>query len=103
MPSCKDCLLSDVCVDRYVCGDRPACACQRFKDRNRFVVLPKYGDTVYGFDYTRDDIKVVVPEEVTGIAIYTDCDFYNITDLGKTVFLTREEAERALKERENNG
>ena len=26
-----------------------------------------------------------------------------VSDIGKTVFLTREEAERALKERENNG
>ena len=27
----------------------------------------------------------------------------NADDIGKTIFLTREEAERALKERENNG
>lgn len=26
-----------------------------------------------------------------------------LSDIGKTVFLTREEAERALKEREDNG
>ena len=26
-----------------------------------------------------------------------------VSDIGKTIFLTREEAERALKERENNG
>lgn len=32
---------------------------------------------------------------------YTGC--YNISDFGKTVFLTREEAERALEEREKNG
>lgn len=47
MPSCKDCLLSDVCVDRYVCGDRPACACQRFKDRNQFVEVVRCKDCIH--------------------------------------------------------
>lgn len=38
MASCRDCLCGDICIDRYVCGDRPACS--YFKDRNRFVELP---------------------------------------------------------------
>lgn len=103
MGSCKDCMHEKVCD--YFEGDlneEGAENCVYFKDRNKFVELPcKIGDTVYGIDYPRGDIKVVVPEEVTGIAIETNCDFYKLTDFGKTVFLTREEAERALNSSEN--
>lgn len=60
------------------------------------VILPpcKVGDTVYGFFSPRRDIVVVSEEKVTGIGIDTDDECYLLNDFGKTVFLTKEEAER---------
>ena len=88
------------------------------------IVLPcKVGDTVYSYCET---FGVILPYFVESVIIcyydkneivyqyeanchnseedelLDDMDF-EIDDIGKTVFLTREEAERALKERENNG
>ena len=73
------------------------------------VIVPpcKVGDRVY----RPSDCLGVVQFVIISFNIYesemlfTD-DSENIiylSDIGKTVFLTREEAERALKERKNNG
>ena len=77
----------------------------------RIVVLPcKVGDVVYGFHGE----KTILPMVAKWIETNTDgwCiavqyvpmvpRFYRFSDFGKTVFLTREEAEAALKE-VNNG
>lgn len=71
------------------------------EEKGLLVHLPcKVGDMVYpkpSFGYT-------APEKVTGIYIYehfaaikTTRDSFDFKDFGKTVFLTREDAERALK------
>ena len=73
----------------------------------RIVVLPcKVGDVVYGFHGE----KTILPMVAKWIETNTDgwCiavqyvpmapRFYRFSDFGKTVFLTREEAEAALKE-----
>ena len=92
--------------------------CSSFKDRNRFIEIPcKAGDTVYIVDGTTDGIVVgtitrleqniyTTPSE--WITIEGNYQFFgqleskNRVDLllGKTVFLTKEEAEAKLKERE---
>jgi hypothetical protein len=72
----------------------------------RLVVLPcKVGDVVYGFHGK----KAILPMVVKWIETYTNgwCiavqyaqmapRFYRFSDFGKTVFLTREEAEKALE------
>ena len=72
----------------------------------RLVVLPcKGGDVVYGFHGK----KAILPMVVKWIETYTNgwCiavqyaqmapRFYRFSDFGKTVFLTREEAEKALE------
>lgn len=72
----------------------------------RLVVLPcKVGDVVYGFHGE----KTILPMVVKWIETYTNgwCiavqyaqmapRFYRFSDFGKTVFLTREEAEKALE------
>lgn len=77
----------------------------------RIVVLPcKVGDVVYGFHGE----KTILPMVAKWIETNTDgwCiavqyvpmapRFYRFSDFGKTVYLTREEAEAALKEA-NNG
>lgn len=84
--------------------------CPYYKDKDKVIELPcKVGDTVYGIF-----AKEVYPKEITRFEINpytkpqlwigTKFDFasesINRWDLaiGKTVFLTRKEAEKALKE-----
>lgn len=82
--------------------------CDHFKDRSRFVELPCLpGDKVFYFD-TDERIYVQTVESLiygltkTGFVINSEVDF--ISDLlGERFFLSYEEAERALKERESNG
>ena len=77
---------------------------------NNVVVLPcKVGDTVYRVAKHRG-VWEVLPREVVSITYRLDHLYRVVFEifsteydrLGKTVFLTREEAENALKER-NNG
>ena len=63
----------------------------------RLVVLPcKVGDTVYAAE-----TAPVVPLYVTHVGVWLDGadggDWEDLKNIGKTVFLTREEAEAALK------
>ena len=78
----------------------------------RLVVLPcKVGDVVYGFHGEKTILPMVAKWIETNtdgwcIAVqYTPMAprFYRFSDFGKTVFLTREEAEKALAEMEGNG
>ena len=72
------------------------------------VTVPpcKVGDMVY----RPSDCLGVVQFVIISFNIYESEMFFTddseniiyLSDIGKTVFLTREEAERALKERENN-
>ena len=74
------------------------------EEQGLLLRLPcKIGDTLYTFYYPRGDIVIVVEEEVIeitvpedGILIETYGGFYRFGDFGKTVFLTKEEAEQAL-------
>lgn len=77
----------------------------------RLVVLPcKVGDVVYGFHGGKTILPMVakwIETNTDGWCIaaqYTPMapKFYRFSDFGKTVFLTREEAEKAL-ETMNNG
>lgn len=76
----------------------------------RCIILPcKVGDVVYGFHNNRQTILPMVAKWIetnadgwTVAAQYTPMvpEFYQFSDFGKTVFLTREEAEKALQEME---
>ena len=79
--------------------------CAAFEDKSEWVHLPcKVGDIVYcfapcfGADY-HPKLKVVEKEivELKTIATVFGLNF-DINSIGKTVFLTREEAEKALKD-----
>lgn len=100
MASCKDCMHEKVC--NFFEGDlneEGAEKCVYFKDRNRFVDLPcKVGDTVYQTDGIR-----IYENKIERIIFDTNNIGFDETSIGKSIFLTREEAEQALKERENNG
>lgn len=109
--TCKDCLHYEACnkfiwkemmllesVADFVCGD--------YKDKSRFVELPcKVGDTVYLFAPCFDEIyhpklKVVEAEILKVRTTATVLGLiFDVDKIGKTVFLTREEAEKALEEK----
>ena len=94
--------------------------CQHFKDRARFVELPcKVGDTLYSNNQFIQSARVMAiyidgnggmfdleitaynDERFLGFEKFVDKD-YTFEDIGVNLFLTREEAEQALKERETN-
>lgn len=111
--TCKDCIHYEACHDMYY--EEHATRhfdpekhnaekeCGYFKDRSRFVELPcKIGDFVYFIKARRVmadivskftiDKRGVMLQRVNGYNLgYTD-------QLGEKIFLTCEEAEKALKE-----
>lgn len=119
--TCNDCVHVEACngilngfdIDIEFFGEQVS-GCKNFKDRSLFVELPcKVGDTVYVIEDIAGEWKIIKDHiETISIGYYADgvslyqfdgikTDGY-FEDFGKTVFLTREEAERALKEREND-
>ncbi len=125
MASCKDCIHFESCKNLYethgegLSGD--SYVCDFFKDQSRFVELPcKVGDKVYldnlhikyadvigiyidafgGVLDLRAFTNVPIPNGF-GYEHFISKD-YTFEDIGKRIFLTREEAEQALKEREEN-
>ena len=123
MASCKDCVHYEVCKDyvesvldglQYNDSQMNGDDCEFFKDRSRFVELPcKVGDTVFVVEEIAEERKIIKDHvETIGIGYYADgVNIYQFDgiktdgyfeDFGKTVFLTREEAEQALRERGGN-
>ena len=123
MATCKDCIHYNLCrsISRIQLGWRGNSVhyvenveeiCKDFKDRSRLVELPyKLGDSIY-----EPKRHQVTEYKIARIVFY---DFgirmelrlmkgllfrveIKQEDIGKVVFLTREEAEQALKEREND-
>lgn len=125
--TCKDCVHYEVCAEQdAMLGENTIDEivgvenlCEYFKPKSRFVELPcEVGQTVYalttdsptGIEETRvSQIKIKIKEngkisyrisapcicDDWGEAHWTFCVF----DFGKTVFLSKEEAEKALAER----
>lgn len=127
--TCKDCFHYDVCEEnlkyikerflkgfqfgetQYTDGE----LCNLFKDKSRFIeLLCNVGDTVYEF---YKPVNQIIPYEIEDVHIdkeqtryfatafdidynkYLDEIDFNEDEIGKTVFLTKEEAEKALKEK----
>lgn len=117
MKTCKDCYHYEAChrKDREI----PANTCRTFKDKSLAIDLPcKVGDTVYYLNtrphivfrrneiYEAKVIRIVVISLGVALVIQTRgeygcCETPDIKDWDKTVFLTRESAEQALKELSN--
>lgn len=115
--TCKDCVHYNVCeewADRtnhayYQYGSY----CEHFKDKSQIVELPcKVGDVLWICSSVRGVFSAKVrtffighpsfqgkPDNSIQMIRTTECDI-SINEFGKTAFLTREEAEKALKERE---
>ena len=87
--TCKDCLHCEVCY--YHDFEE----CEWFKDKSEWVHLPcKVGDIVYQVDSER-----IYESTVRNIIYDTDGIAFDERAIGKSVFLTREEAVKALEER----
>ena len=106
MATCKDCIHYEVC--RALCkSEEELMPCVVFKDRSRFVELPcERGDLVYFIKARRVMADIVSKFTIDKCGVMLQrVNGYNLgyTDqLGKKIFLTREEAEQALKEREKD-
>lgn len=118
--TCKDCVHYEPC--NYWCSgfcmstDK---SCEHFKDKSKFIELPcKVGDKVWFIKFMWNYAKQPIPAMVCGIKTFSNSGTFTFTaltnannisrsfitqDIGKTVFLTYEAAEAALKEREQNG
>lgn len=113
MRTCKDCIHDGVCwkqkelLDEREFEEEQECC----EEASRFIEVPcKVGDTVWFIrnigDKSREKITETSIEKIvmkkTGLYIKLDCNAVYETScnsIGKTVFLTKEEAEKALKER----
>lgn len=121
---CTDCVHYELClhqekfliehnrkdlIRRYGFGLSEPEICCNFRDRSRFVELPcKLGDTL--FVPTRNFVSEykIVSFHVCGEGIWYRTNVIkgiltrlisdDVENIGKTVFLTREEAEQALRE-----
>lgn len=112
--TCKDCIHNEMCYGTHT-DDSPTCC--DFKDKSRYIELPcKVGDTVYLIhgDKVRQAVILAFYIDKVGIicelkismnganptapccAAIIDKDTYTDND----IYLTSEEAEKALKERE---
>lgn len=120
---CKDCIHNNICdLQKVIIENRDSC--EHFKDRSRFVELPcKVGNTLYMLNRNKSNIQEmtldkpdirchcvkddefsscmpICNDKENGICAYRfHLDF---SEIGKTVFLTREEAERALNSSEKS-
>lgn len=98
--TCENCYHNDACnawikrgeilYSDYIYSTK---YCPFFKDKSRIVELPcKVGDKVYQADSER-----VYESTVTKIIYDTNSIAFDERAIGETVFLTREEAEEALR------
>ena len=103
----EDSYACKLCTDDDSCE---LCYAERLTDHllaNGVIVPPcKVGDKIYriiGDDFAPWFVeKIVIYQDRYG-GIVDDCGHWNnFDDFGKTVFLTKEEAEQALKEREKS-
>ena len=105
MSKCENCYhYGFYCIKNY--GN-----CNHYKDKSLIVELPcKVGDEVYRIStkyrtkrkYIQGTRISRIAIDVDGIWLFCECNLIAKCVFGKTVFLTREEAEKALKERESN-
>ncbi|MDE6148581.1 MAG: hypothetical protein K2F81_00585 [Ruminococcus sp.] len=111
--------LSDVkkcenCTHQFVCkikNENMKENCPHYQDKSRVIVLPcKVGDEVYFVKSMFSFMSMPKAEKVRKIEITkydtiyrTESRTFNEKEINNTVFLTKDKAEKTLKERENNG
>lgn len=119
--TCKDCVHYKVCKNNYdtrleefdLCGNfddygKRLIKCDHFKDKSRFIErLFDVGDKIYQTD---DDGRIyemtinrIEYYKGTKQLIYETCAIsFDNNSVGHSIFGTKEEAEKALKERKKN-
>lgn len=119
MKTCSDCIHYDVCpkesyttdispyIDFSIRNDVDEC-CTDFKDKSKCIELPCLpGDTVYRLDYSlptcfiEPEVNFIKRIYITENHIVFDCEdefAFRDIDIGESVFLTREEAEKKFNE-----
>lgn len=119
MSKCENCIHYKACEDwtylvsadvnfPYEC-DGDTKPCELYKDKSLFVELPcAFGEKLYipviGTDVVIDTKLIAIGVDEDGDVVYNpyeySADTFGISggEIGKTVFLTKEEAERKLKE-----
>lgn len=116
--NCENCLHYEACdywlsrEAKHLNSDE-GFVCSHFADRTEWLRLPKVGDTVYYFrggyyrknrsdweitpiKVTEISMKISKSGRVMPLSIIANGTRYPISSIGKTVFLSREEAEQAL-------
>lgn len=109
MSTCKDCIHIEVCKDRLgttkyydnvIAAGNVEKLCAFFKDRSKFIELPcKVGEDLYR-------LKTINGKTIITTTQLNQNTLWRIVfggEYGKSVFLTKEEAERALTERSETG
>lgn len=108
MSTCKDCICYSGCSgilnDFGMRLNQAREVCDRFEDRARFVELPcKVGDTIYwnllGKPVEDEIVSITIYKNVIRVFLKKGISF-DIEDIGRMLFLSREEAEQELTERE---
>ena len=115
MAKCENCYHYEACLyflakENKILNNSEGFICEHYKDKSLIVELPcRIGDTVYilieesekfGDSYVKEE-KIV--EISTAGRIWTEDCYYDSDDIGKMLFISCEEAEMALEEREKNG
>ena len=128
--NCRDCIHFKACYEMARANNADefntlyAEKCEDFQDRSLWVKLPcKVGDSLFMLNrdktkvqemiFEKPDIRCHCKKDDEFACCMPVCTSYqngicayrfnnDFREIGKTVFLTREEAERALKERESN-
>ena len=109
--NCKNCIHNEVCYCYLLTYTNNNPICCNYKDKSRFIELPcKVGaDVFYPAIYPGVGEYIHVGKAVSFsfdnfVRFYARYDdgltyWHKVANIGKTVFLAREEAEKALKER----
>lgn len=118
--TCKDCIHNKICSTYIQVGDDGE-VCPYFADESQYIKLPcNVGDVMYtNFAVVGDYLRAkdnLYACKVVFVGINANAEFgggfinveyingrmwqFNFADIGKTVFLTKESAEKALRERE---
>lgn len=105
MKTCKDCIHYDICLGAF--GYCLYQTCDSFKDKSKFIEIPcSIGDEIWRINWRNEVILSTVSmlqqkrDKTWKIRLSDGGSVFDVTpdDIGKTIFLTREEAEKRLEE-----
>lgn len=105
--TCEDCLYYERCKKLGIFNLETLSVCEDFTDRSEWVHLPCKTEQQLWFvengEIKASTVDRLVYEELSTDDIFTRIDGYGFSvcfeDVGKTVFLSRKEAEKALEKK----